>query len=252
MNEFNDYNDKEIEIDLVELFQYLWKHALVLIAVMVITAAIGFAGSKFILTPMYSSTSMIYITGSGGAGAVSSMLSELQAGNALTADYQTLATSRPVVERIIDDLKLDTDYESLSARISTENPTNTRILSITVVDEDPDMAKTIVDDLTSVMIEQVADVMSADRPNIVQKGDIPEEPSSPSVMKNTAIATILGLLAVLAVLVFNFIRNDTIKTPEDVEQYLGLNNLGSIPLAKGVRKNNRKSGKMNHKQRRRY
>lgn len=247
----NKYEDQEIEIDLIELFGYLWKHAVVLIAALVLTAAVGFVGSKFIMTPMYQSTSMIYITGSGGS-AVSNMLSELQAGNALTADYQTLATSRPVVERIIDDLKLDTTYESLKGRISTENPTNTRILSITVTDEDPDMAKTMVDDLTNVMIDQVADVMAVDKPNLVQKGDIPEDPSSPNVMKNTLIAGFLGLLLAAAVLGFNFLRNDTIKTPEDIERYLGLNNLGSIPLAKGTRKNNRKSGKFNQRQRRKY
>lgn len=247
----NDYKDDEYEIDLFELFQYLWKHALVLAAALIIAAGIGFAVSKFILTPMYDSTSMIYITGSSG-GSVSSMLSELQAGNALTADYQTLATSRPVVEKVIDDLKLDTDYDKLSERISTENPANTRILSITVTDEDPDMAKTIVDDLTDVMIEQVADVMNADRPNIVQKGDVAEEPSKPSVKKNTLIAGLLGLLIVVVILVFNFIMNDTIKTPEDVEHYLGLNNLGSIPLAKGVRKNTRRSGKLKARNRRKY
>ena len=247
----NNYEEQEYEIDLLELFQYIWKHVFVLIAVFVIAAAIGFVGSKFILTPMYESTSMIYITGSSGS-AVQSVLSELQAGNALTADYQTLATSRPVVERVIDDLKLDTDYDTLSGRISTENPTNTRILSMTVTDEDPDMAKTIVDDLTNVMIDQVAEVMSADKPNLVQKGDVPENPSSPNVKKNTAIAALLGLLIVLAILVFNFIRNDTIKTPEDIETYLGLNNLGSIPLAKGTRKNTRRSGKLDFKKRRKY
>ena len=251
MNNY-DYEEREIEIDLIELFQYLWKHATILLAVLLITAGIGFVGTRFLLTPMYESTSMIYITGSSGSSAVSSMLSELQAGNALTADYQTLATSRPVVERIIDDLKLDTDYDTLKGRISTNNPTNTRILSITVTDEDPDMAKTIVDDLTSVMIEQVAEVMSADRPNIVQKGDVPENPSSPSVKKYTAIAGLLGLVVAVAILLFSFIRNDTIKTPDDVEHYLGLNNLGSIPLAKGVRKNTRRSGKMSLNKRRKY
>jgi len=248
----NDYEEREIEIDLIELFQYLWKHALVLIAATLIMAIVGFAGSKLLLTPMYNSTSMIYITGSSGSSAVSSMLSELQAGNALTADYQTLATSRPVVERIIDDLKLDTDYGTMKGRISTDNPTNTRILSITVRDEDPDMAKTIVDDLTNVMIEQVAEVMSADRPNIVQKGDVPEDPSSPNIKKNTLLAAMLGLMMAIAILLLNFIRNDTIKTPEDIEHYLGLNNLGAIPLAKGVRKNTRRSGKLSLKQRRRY
>ena len=248
----NKYEDQEIEIDLLELFSYLWKHAVVLVAALIIAAAVGFVGSKFVMTPMYQSTSMIYITGSGGGGAVANLMSELQAGNALTADYQTLATSRPVVERIIDDLKLDTTYDALKDRISTENPTNTRILSITVTDEDPDMAKTIVDDLTNVMIEQVADVMAADRPNIVQKGDLPEDPSSPSVMKNTLIAGLLGLLIAVAILFLNFMRNDTIKTPDDIERYLGLNNLGSIPLAKGTRKNNRKSGKFSQRQRRKY
>ena len=248
----NKYEDQEIEIDLLELFSYLWKHAVVLAAALVITAAVGFVGSKFIMTPMYQSTSMIYITGSGGGGAVANLMSELQAGNALTADYQTLATSRPVVERIIDDLKLDATYDTLKGRISTENPTNTRILSITVTDEDPDMAKTIVDDLTNVMIEQVADVMAADRPNIVQKGDLPEDPASPNVLKNTIIAGFLGLLIAAAILLLNFIRNDTIKTPDDIERYLGLNNLGSIPLAKGTRKNSRKSGKFSQRQRRKY
>ena len=114
----NKYEDQEIEIDLLELFSYLWKHAVVLAAALVITAAVGFVGSKFIMTPMYQSTSMIYITGSGGGGAVANLMSELQAGNALTADYQTLATSRPVVERIIDDLKLDTTYDALKDRIT--------------------------------------------------------------------------------------------------------------------------------------
>lgn len=122
-------------------------------------------------------------------------------------------------------------------------------MSFTVTDEDPDMAKTIEDDLTDIMIDQVADVMNSDRPNIVQKGDVSEDSSKSSIKKNTLISGLPGLLIVIVILVFNFIMNDTINTPEEVEHYLGLNNLGSIPLAKGVRKNTRMSGKLiNEKQ----
>ena len=245
------YEEREMEIDLIELLSYLWKNVAILIAALVITATAGFVISKFLMTPMYESTSMIYITGSSG-GSVANLMSELQAGNALTADYQTLATSRPVVERIIDDLKLDTTYELLKDRISTDNPTNTRILSITVTDEDPDMAKTIVDDLTGVMIDQVAEVMDVNKPNIVQKGELPVDSSSPHVLKNTIISGFIGLLIAMMILFLSFIKNDTIKTPEDIERYLGLNNLGSIPLAKGTRKNSRRSGRFNQKQRRKY
>lgn len=38
----NDYKDEEYEIDLLELVQRLWKHVLVLAAVLIIAAGMGF------------------------------------------------------------------------------------------------------------------------------------------------------------------------------------------------------------------
>ena len=37
-----------------------------------------------------------------------------------------------------------------------------------------------------------------------------------------------------------FVLDDTVKTPDDVEQYLGLNVLTSIPLQAGAEKNKSK------------
>ena len=59
------------------------------------------------------------------------------------------------------------------------------------------------------------------------------EPISPSLPKNTAVGILAGILLVGVYLVIQFIRNDNIKTQEDVEKYLGLSTLAVIPLEKG-------------------
>ena len=223
--------EQEISINILELMRYLWKHAVLLAVVFIIGAGLSFSVSKFIIPPMYTSTSIVYVGGSGGTSSISGMLSMLQIGNALTADYQNLATSKPVVERLIDDFKLDTDYEKLSKRIKTNNPVSTRMLEFSVEDRDPDLAKNIVDDLTNIMIEQATEVLGTTAPTIVQEGDIPDEPSSPDLLTNTISGGLIALLVALAIMLSRFIKNNSLKSEEDIAEYLGLNNLGTIPLA---------------------
>ena len=132
--------EEEVEIDLVDLFSYYARHLTAIILVTVVAAVVGLAGSKFIITPLYESSSMIYITATSG-DAASNLLSNLQAGTALTADYKTLVTSRPVLEKVIDDLRLKESYKELSGKVTADNPQDTHILQITVKDPDPRRAK---------------------------------------------------------------------------------------------------------------
>ena len=172
-------HEKEIEFDARDLLKYLKTKWLHLFIAVVIAFSLTFGAASILRTPTYESQSMIYITsGSSGANMVQNMLSSLQAGNALTADYKTLATSKPVLEQVIRDLKLDTDYEELSERVSTENPDNTRILILKVQDKDPKLAKKMVDKLTEIEVEKIANVMNTTPPNVMQWGDLQKEPVS--------------------------------------------------------------------------
>ena len=46
----------------------------------------------------------------------------------------------------------------------------------------------------------------------------------------------LFAFAIMAIIVIAHLMNDSIKTSDDVEKYLGLNVLGSIPLEEGTNK----------------
>ena len=227
--------DRDIEINLLDLFRYYIKHLGVICLIIVIGAGSSFAVSEFILTPIYTSTSAIYV-GSSGGGSVSSMLSALQIGSELTSDYRALATSRPVVDKLIDDFNLDIEYEDMCERINIDTPSGTRLMNLQVDDEDPDQAKAIVDELTEIMIQQAKDVMGMTEPVIIQNGDIPEDPSSPQIILNTLLGGLIALILVFCIYTFKYLSKFRIHTPEDIEKYLGLNNLGSIPMAAGTDK----------------
>ena len=165
---------------------------------------------------------------------------DLQVSSALTSDYMVLVKSRPVINKVISNLELDMTYEELCDMISVANPSDTRILTITVKNQDPEMAKTLVDELTQVMVKRTAEIMDTTEPSIVEGGTVSVNPVSPNLKKNIAIGAILGGLLAAAWVVITVLLNDSIKNAEDVERYLGLNTLGTIPMREGMTKKEEK------------
>lgn len=223
-------NDDELEIDLRELFQLLLQKIWIIILCFIVGAVLAFGGTKLLITPQYSASSIIYILTK--TTSVTS-LADIQMGAQLTVDFEVLAKSRTVVEEVIETLDLDTTYEELLGQITTENPTDTRMLKLTVEAPDPEMAKTISNALADATADRVADVMASDKPNIVDRAVKPVNPSSPSTVKNTAIGALAGAVLAMAVIVIRFLLNDTIQTEEDIRKYLNLNTLAAVPLEKG-------------------
>ena len=135
-------------------------------------------------------------------------LADLQLGASLTSDYTVLITSTPVMEQVISDLDLDMTAEQLKESVSINNPTDTRI----------------------------------------EVGKIATVRTSPSVKKNAALGFLLGFLACAAIVVVYAVMDDTIKTEEDIEKYLGVSVLAKVPDRKDfINAKNRKSKNKNKK-----
>lgn len=220
------YDDKDDVIDLLELFYALKRKIVIILAVGLLTGCLGFAYTKYLVMPMYTSTSsMLVLT----KETTLASLADLQMGSQLTSDYEVLITSRPVLEEVIEELGLDMGYKELRNLISIENPTDTRILQISVNYSDPVMAKDMVNTLSEVSAEFIGDKMEAMPPKIIEDGEIPLVQTSPSMKKNVMLSLMAGLALSAGVVVVMTLMDDTIKTEEDVLQYLGLSTLASIP-----------------------
>ncbi len=223
----------EIEIDLRDiLFVLLDKIWIILLSAVI--GAVSFGMYTYaLIEPVYQSQSMLYILTKSTS---LTSLADIQVGTQLTNDYVVFVTSRPVVDKVIDNLKLDMTYEEFVSNVSVDNPSNTRILKLTVSHTDPKMAQTIVNELSDVAASRVAEVMDTEAPSIADYGHLAEEPSSPNLVKNSMIGGVLFAFVVIAIIIVAHLMNDSIKTSDDVEKYLGLNVLGSIPLEEGTNK----------------
>ena len=236
-----DFENEEITIDLTELFMALWSKIHLIILAGILMAFVAFAGTKLLITPMYTSTTSMYVlTRTGDSSGVT--YNDLQTGTQLTQDYMELVKSRPVLEQVIAVLNLDMTTAELSESIATENAANTRILTVSVENEDPKMAKEIADALRESVSIKITEIMEADAVNTIEEDNLPTAPSSPNVMRNIAIGALLGILIAAGIIILIFILDDTIKTPDDVEHYLGLNVLTSIPIAEGAQKTKKVKG----------
>lgn len=224
-----DNRDDVIEIDLVELLGVILHNLWIIIVSGVIVAAVALLVSYFIITPKYESVTKIYVISKTNADTMT--YSDLQAGSTLTKDYKELVKSRPVLEEVLAETGIDIELKDLEEQITVEVPTDTRIVSITVEDKDPYEARIIADSVRIAASKHIREVMDTEAVNVVEEASLPIEKSSPSILKNTAIGYAVGLFLAIAIVIINYIMDDTIKTPDDVEKFLGVSVLGSIPYS---------------------
>lgn len=230
MNQNNrDNRDDVIEIDLVELLGVILHNLWIIIVSGVIVAAVALLVSYFIITPKYESVTKIYVISKTNADTMT--YSDLQAGSTLTKDYKELVKSRPVLEEVLAETGIDVELKELEEQITVEVPTDTRIVSITVEDKDPYEARIIADSVRIAASKHIQEVMNTEAVNVVEEASLPIEKSSPNILKNTAIGYAVGLFLAIAIVIINYIMDDTIKTPDDVEKFLGVSVLGSIPYS---------------------
>lgn len=226
MRDFYDDVDDEMEIDLLELLFALKQRILVILLVGILGGAAAYGVTEGLMTPVYTSTTSILVL---TKETTLASLADLQMGSQLTNDYEVLITSRPVLEQVIETLSLNVDCEELEKKIEITNPSDTRILEISVTDPSPQLAQRIVNELAQVSAEFIGDKMEVVPPKIIDEGVIPDKQTSPSLGINVLIGVLTGLMLSGGVVCIRTIMDDTIKSEDDVDKYLGLPTLSSVP-----------------------
>ena len=209
------YQEDEIEIDLQDLFGLLLHKAWIIILAAIVSGAIGFAVSFFLITPQYESTTSIYISTSKG-NENSMTYSDAQLASQLTKDYEELILGRTVLEKVIAQYQLNESYESLKKRVSVENTSNTRIISITVKDPNPANAQIIANSIRDVAAVHIKDVTDVEAVNVADEANLPEKPCEPSVPKWTLIAAMIGVILSAGIIIMQYlfilVINNTLYT----------------------------------------
>ena len=226
--------EEETEIDLLEIFYLLrskWKE--IFLAVLVGALIFG-AYHTFLIKPSYQADASIYITNN------DSMItfSDLQLSAALTDDYANIIKSRTVLNRVIDELDLNLNYEELGELVDVENPESTHIVDIKVTCDDPEMSRNITNALLNISVSQIYQIIGSSEPTVIDYSVAEAvQDVTPGLLKYLAIGGLLGAFIMCAIYVLRMLMDSTMKSDEDVEKYLHLPVLAAVPYYKeGKRK----------------
>ena len=219
--------EDEAEIDLLEIFYLLKAKLFWLIFAFLIGGVLAAAITLFCITPKYTATAKIYMVSASSESVLN--LSDLNLGTSLSQDYEELIKIRPVFNEVIGILGLNMEYEELLEKVSINTIGDTRLLAVSVEDEDPREAQRIVNELADTAVTYIPKVMETSTPNIAEYAIVPKSPSSPNVAKNTVLGALVFLILAAAVFIVRMLMDDSLKTAEDVEKAFGIMPFTVIP-----------------------
>jgi capsular polysaccharide biosynthesis protein len=220
----------EREIDLKAYFAILRKRVWLIIILPAAAALATAYISFFVLTPFYEADTTLYVINKTGQSELPIAYNDVLVGQYLVKDYRELVKSRTVTNQVIEELGIsDMEPENLASKINVNSKNDTRIIEIKVQDPNPVQAAEIADKLGEVFVSKVIELMKVDNVSIVDTAKIPENPVKPNPVTNIAAAFFIGLLAAAGIIFLLEYLDDTLKTPEDIEKYLQLSVLGTIP-----------------------
>ena len=198
----NNQEKDLIQLDIMLLIKSIWEKKILILLVTVLFTAISLAYSIFLVTPQYSSTTKVYVVNQKKDDkAITTQ--DVQLGSLLVKDYKEIILSNKVMEDAAENSGLGFTAKQLAGKVSVEAPKDTRIISITVQDKDPQVASQLANTVKSVSADQIKEVTKIDDVTTLEEAKAATSPSSPNIPRNGILATVLGfIIAVAGVVLF--------------------------------------------------
>ncbi|MGN0254844.1 MAG: YveK family protein [Chordicoccus sp.] len=227
----NRRNKLNREIDLGRAFKDIVRNAVPILLAGIIGVMLGALFGIKAAKPVFSATTSIYVmTGSANEKGTSAVGNDnLEAGALLTKDYEEIIKSSDVMNQVISDLGLDMDEAGLRSMITVTVPADTRLIYISASAGDPYKAADIANAVRSASAMKIRNLTQIRSIRVVSSAEIPKLPSGMSLKKCAVYGGAAGLLIAIIIVFVISVMNDTIRTPEDVEKYLGAGTLCQIP-----------------------
>lgn len=218
--------EAEAEIDLLEVLYRLLERWKWIAAGAIVGVLVMFVYSFMLATPIYEATSKLYVLNSSDSAL---NLSDLQIGSYLAADYIEVFDTWEIQEMVRQNLQLSYTNEEMRDMLTISNPSNTRILYLTVRSSNPQEAAAVANEYAAVGKRYISSTMQTDEPSVLSEAQVPTRTVSPRKLLNMALGMILGIFAVCAVIVVQFLLDDKVKTEEDIRKSTGLPTLAVVP-----------------------
>nr|AKE80010.1 chain length determinant protein Wzd [Streptococcus suis] len=228
----NNQEMNTIEIDILLLLKTIWRKKFLIILTALFGAGIAFVYSSFLVTPQYDSTTRIYVVGQHAEAGAGLTNQDLQAGSYLVKDYQEIILSQDVLTQVATELNLN---GNLKEKVTVSIPVDTRIVSISVRDADPNEAARIANSLRTFAAQKIVEVTKVSDVTTLEEAVPAEEPTTPNTKRNILLGLLAGGILATGIILAMEVLDDRVKRPQDIEEVMGLTLLGVVPDLKKLK-----------------
>lgn len=224
------FNSMEETISLREIFETLKKRIVMIILITV--CAVGASGiiSYVVLTPIYQATTQILVSQQ-AAGATSALQAAgFDVDSKYIQTYNEILKSPYILEPVIEELGLPISHRELNGKLNVMQQGQSQVVTIRVEDASAAMAVDIANTTAAVFQREISNLLRIENVVILAKAELLENPVpiKPNPELNMAIAFVVGLMTAVGIAFLLEYFDQSIRTEQDIEQYLELPIIGSV------------------------
>lgn len=214
-------------MEINDYFRILRQRGWIILLMMGLVAAAAYGFSR-IQTEVYTSSQRLLVfPGRTDFG-------QAQAAKELLSSYQQWLRSSYRAQEVINELQLDMTAGQLLEDMQVASDNASYVINLTIENTDPnlgnDIARTWGNQLIQWQKERNDGLRKEDRIEIEPLDDPVAGLDRPKTMINTAAGAVFGLLlGVLLVFLLEWLASGVMRRPEDVERYLEIPVIGTIP-----------------------
>ena len=219
--------NKNENIEFKRMLDILNNKKRIIALILILFIALGYLYSYYYVVPEYKSTSTLLLIPNDDETVTSS---DLTLNSGLISTYGNIAKNSKVLKQVISNLNLNIQEGQLLSKIEINIIKDTHIMEISVSDTDPQMATNITKELSNVFLNEIKQIYNLNNIGIVDEAQLPDTPYNINHIKDMFMFVCMGIVVSFAYVVIIYLFDNTIKKEEDIEEYIKIKSLGSVPI----------------------
>ncbi len=219
--------NKNENIEFKRMLDILNNKKRIIALILILFIALGYLYSYYYVVPEYKSTSTLLLIPNDDETVTSS---DLTLNSGLISTYGNIAKNSKVLKQVINNLNLNIQEGQLLSKIEINIIKDTHIMEISVSDTDPQMATNITKELSNVFLNEIKQIYNLNNIGIVDEAQLPDTPYNINHIKDMFVFVCMGIVVSFAYIVIIYLFDNTIKKEEDIEEYIKIKSLGSVPI----------------------
>jgi capsular polysaccharide biosynthesis protein len=220
------------EIDLKQLLEVAIARIRLIILIVFVFAVSAFLISKYLLTPMYTSTATLYVNSNKTAVSQNITINDIDTGRELVSLYTEFIESDTVLDQVAGEVSSETDLaisaDDIRGMISSKAVNDTALMAVVATTPDPEFSQIVANAVAKVAPDRITEFMEGSSVKVVDEAKVGVL-SSPNVAKNTAMGFVLGLVVSLGLVFVMELMDTRIKSEDDLKKMFDYPVIGVIP-----------------------